>query len=60
MSSTPFQYLWFAAEWDHAAGATFVAWTRPLPKVAGALLADARRALSMNFGVRVSLRFSMW
>ncbi len=41
-------------------GATFVAWMRPLPKVGGALLDDACRALSMNFGVRISLHFLMW
>ena len=45
---------------DHAAGvATVFAFMRPLPDVAGVLLEDARRASSMNFGVRMSLRVSM-
>ena len=45
---------------DHAAGvATVFAFMSPLPDVAGVLLEDARRASRMNFGVRMSLRFSM-
>ena len=46
---------------DHAAGvATVFAFMRPLPDVAGVLLDDARRASRMNFGVRMSLRVSIW
>ena len=43
-----------------AAAAAMLVLTRPLPEVAGVRWIDARRALSMNFEVRISGLFSMW
>ena len=43
-----------------AAVAAVLVLTRPLPEVAGVRWIDARRALSMNFEVRISGLFSMW
>ncbi len=44
----------------HAAAAVLGVLTRPLPVVAGVCCVDARRAMSMNFEVKISGRFSMW
>jgi hypothetical protein len=43
-----------------AAAAAMLVLTRPLPEVAGVCWIDARRALSMNFEVRIYDIFSMW
>jgi hypothetical protein len=55
----PFQYLCFAV-CIHAAAAVLGVLTRPLPVVVGVFCVDARRALSMNFEVKISGHFSMW